>query len=230
MIATRRILALARAARRPVHILHITTPEELELIAQNRDIASCEVTPQHLTLAAEDAYPRLGTFAQMNPPIRGARQRDGLWHWLRAGVPDVIGSDHAPHTREEKARAYPGSPSGMPGVQTLVPLMLDHVIAGRMTLARFIDMTSAGVQRIFGLQAKGRIAPGYDADFTVVDLKGRFTITPDWLASRCGWSPFEGMELKGRVVGTFVRGHRVVWDGQLADAAVGEPLKFAGAL
>ena len=230
MISTKRILKLARAARRPIHILHITTPEEYELIAQHRDIATCEVTPQHLTLWAEDAYPRLGTYAQMNPPIRGKRQRDGLWHWLRAGVPDVIGSDHAPHTLAEKAKPYPASPSGMPGVQTLVPLMLDHVLNGRLTLARFIDMTSAGVQRIFGLQSKGRIVRGYDADFTVVDLKGQFTITEDWLASRCGWSPFTGMALKGRVVGTFVRGHRVVWDGQLADAAVGEPLRFAGAL
>ena len=230
MLATRRILRLAREARRPVHVLHVTTPAELELIAQHRDIASCEVTPQHLTLRGEEAYPRLGTHAQMNPPIRSGAHVDGLWHWLRQGVPDVLGSDHAPHTLEEKAKTYPASPSGMPGVQTLLPLMLDHVAAGRLTLQRLIDMTSAGVQRIFGLQSKGRIAVGYDADFSIVDLKGEFVVSQDWLESRCGWSPFTGMALKGRVMGTFIRGHQAMWEGQLANEAVGEPLKFAGAL
>ncbi len=230
MLATRRILRLARETRRPIHILHVTTPAELELISQHRDIATCEVTPQHLTLAAEDAYPRLGTLAQMNPPIRSGVHRDGLWHWLRQGVPDVIGSDHAPHTRQEKDKPYPGSPSGMPGVQTLLPLMLDHVASGRMTLERLIDMTSAGVQRVFGLVGKGRIAVGYDADFTVVDRKGSFTVTEDWVESRCGWSPFTGMELQGRVMGTILRGHFAMWEGQLGNQAVGEPLRFAGCL
>jgi len=230
ILATRRILRLARDARRPIHVLHVTTPAELELLSQHRDVATCEVTPQHLTLAAEDAYPRLGSFAQMNPPIRSAAHRDGLWHWLSQGVPDVLGSDHAPHTLEEKAKPYPASPSGMPGVQTLLPLMLDHVANGRMTLARLIDMTSASVQRVFGLVGKGRIAAGYDADFTIVDRNGSFTIGEDWLASRCGWSPFTGMELKGRVVGTIVRGHAAMWEGQLADAARGEALRFASAL
>jgi dihydroorotase len=230
MLATRRILRLARETRRPIHILHVTTPAELELIAEHRDIATCEVTPQHLTLAAEEAYPRLGTFAQMNPPIRSGAHREGLWHWLRQGVPDVIGSDHAPHTREEKGKAYPQSPSGMPGVQTLLPLMLDHVAHGRMTLERLIDMTSAGVQRIFGLVGKGRIAAGYDADFTVIDRKGSFTITEDWIESRCGWSPFTDMQLQGRVIGTIIRGHFAMWEGQLGNHAVGEPLRFAGCL
>ncbi|MEO6092280.1 MAG: dihydroorotase [Novosphingobium sp.] len=230
ILATRRILKLAREARRPIHVLHVTTPAELELVARNRDIASCELTPQHLTLAGEDAYPRLGTYAQMNPPIRSAAHREGLWHWLRQGVPDVIGSDHAPHTLEEKAKPYPDSPSGMPGVQTLLPLMLDHVANGRLTLERLIDMTSAGVQRLFGLVGKGRIAAGYDADFTVIDRKGRFTITEDWLASRCGWSPFTGMELRGRVIGTVLRGHVAMWDGEIAGPAQGEPLRFAAAL
>ena len=230
LLATRRILRLAREARRPIHVLHVTTPAELELLSAHRDIATCEVTPQHLTLAAEDAYPRLGSFAQMNPPIRSAAHRDGLWHWLRQGVPDVLGSDHAPHTREEKDKPYPASPSGMPGVQTLLPLMLDHVARGNMTLERLIDMTSAGVQRVFGLVGKGRIAAGYDADFSIIDRKGSFTVTGDWLENRCGWSPFTGMELQGRVMGTIVRGNVAMWEGQLANAAYGEPLRFAAAL
>jgi len=226
LLATRRILRLARAARRRIHVLHVTTPAELELLGQHKDIATCEVTPQHLTLAGEDAYPRLGTFAQMNPPIRSRAHRDGLWHWLGQGVPDVIGSDHAPHTREEKAKEYPASPSGMPGVQTLLPLMLNHVAEGRLTLQRLIDMTSAGPQRVFGLVGKGRIAVGYDADFTVVDLHARWTVEESWLASKCGWSPFTGMALTGRPTGTFIRGNRVMWEGELADAAVGAPLRF----
>lgn len=226
ILATRRILKLARAARRRIHVLHVTTPAELELLAQHKDIATCEVTPQHLTLAGEDAYPRLGTYAQMNPPIRSAAHRDGLWHWLNQGVPDVLGSDHAPHTIEEKAKPYPASPSGMPGVQTLLPLLLDHVAKGRTTLQRLIDLTSAGPQRVFGLVGKGRIATGYDADFTVVDLKARWTVEESWLASRCGWSPFTGEQLTGKPIGTIIRGRQVMWDGQLANAAHGRPVRF----
>lgn len=226
MLATRRILKLARAAKRRIHVLHVTTPAELELLAQNKDIATCEVTPQHLTLAGEEAYPRLGTLAQMNPPIRSGAHRDGLWHWLNQGVSDVIGSDHAPHTLEEKSKTYPDTPSGMPGVQTLLPLLLNHVANGRMSLQRLIELTSAGAQRIFGIVGKGRIAAGYDADFSVVDLKARWTIEQDWVASRAGWSPFTGMELTGKPVGTIIRGRRVMWDGAVAEAAIGEPIRF----
>ena len=226
LLATKRILALARAAKRRIHVLHVTTPAELELLGQNKDIATCEVTPQHLTLAGEEAYPRLGTLAQMNPPIRSGEHRDGLWKWLQQGVVDILGSDHAPHTLEEKSKPYPDSPSGMPGVQTLLPLMLNHVAEGRTTLQRVIDLTSAGPQRVFGIVGKGRIAVGYDADFSVVDLKSRWTIEQDWLASRCGWSPFTGMSVTGRPVGTIVRGNRVMWDGALANAAIGEPIRF----
>jgi dihydroorotase len=226
ILATRRILKLAREANRRIHVLHVTTPAELELLAQHKDIATCEVTPQHLTLAGEDAYPRLGTYAQMNPPIRSAAHRDGLWYWLVQGVPDVLGSDHAPHTIEEKAKPYPASPSGMPGVQTLLPLMLDHVAKGRLRLPRLIDLTSAGPQRVFGLVNKGRIAAGYDADFTVVDLKKQWTVEEDWLASRCGWSPFTGMDLTGKPIGTIIRGRKVMWDGELAASAHGRPVRF----
>lgn len=228
MLATRRILRLAREAKRRIHVLHISTPAELELLAQHKDIATCEVTPQHLTLAGEEAYARIGTYAQMNPPIRSGAHRDGLWHWMGQGVPDVIGSDHAPHTIAEKERAYPASPSGMPGVQTLLPLMLNHVAEGRLTLQRLIDLTSAGPQRIFGLVRKGRIAIGYDADFTVVDLKRRWTVSADWLASRCGWSPFEGWDLTGKPIGTIIRGRTAMWEDALVGTAQGEPLKFEG--
>ncbi|VXC67269.1 dihydroorotase [Sphingomonas sp. 8AM] len=226
LLATTRILRLARAARRRIHVLHVTTPAELELLGQNKDIATCEVTPQHLTLAGEEAYPRIGTLAQMNPPIRSGAHRDGLWYWLNQGVPDVIGSDHAPHTLEEKSKQYPASPSGMPGVQTLLPLLLDHVAHGRLTLQRVIELTSAGAQRIFGLTGKGRIAAGYDADFTIVDLKKRWTIEERWLRSRAGWSPFTGMELTGKPIGTIVRGQVAMWEDQLGEAPQGAPIRF----
>jgi dihydroorotase len=230
MLATRRAVGLAREARRRVHILHVTTPAELEFLAGQKDIASCEVTPQHLTLAAEDAYPRLGTFAQMNPPIRSAAHREGLWHWLRQGVPDVVGSDHAPHTREEKAKTYPASPSGMPGVQTLLPLLLDHMAAGRLTLERLVDLTSTGAARLFGLVGKARIAPGFDADFTVVDPKATWTVEAEWLKSKCAWSPFEGMTLTGRPMGTIIRGRRVMWNAEVLGSPLGEPLQFESTL
>lgn len=230
MLATKRIVALARAAGRRIHVLHITTPAELEYLGAHKDLVTCEVTPQHLTLAGEEAYPRLGTFAQMNPPIRSGAHRDGLWHWLQQGVVDVLGSDHAPHTLAEKAQPYPQSPSGMPGVQTLLPLMLDHVAAGRMTLQRLVELTSAGPQRIFGIVGKGRIAVGYDADFSIVDPKAQWTVTENWLASRCGWSPYTGMTLTGRPIGTIVRGRRVMWDGALADSATGRPIRFEGTI
>lgn len=224
--ATRRIIALARLAKRRIHILHITTPAELELIAQHKDLVTCELTPQHLTLAGEEAYPRLGTLVQQNPPIRSGAHRDGLWHWLNQGVADVLATDHAPHTRDEKAKPYPDSPSGMPGVQTFLPLMLNHVAAGRLTMQRLIELTSAGPQRIFGLASKGRIALGYDADFSIVDRKAHWTISEDWLASKAGWSPFTGMDITGKPMGTIIRGHKVMWDGALANTAGGEPIRF----
>lgn len=231
LAATRRIVALARAARRPIHVLHITTPAELEYLSSHKDLVTCEVTPQHITLAGEEAYARLGTLAQMNPPIRSGAHRDGLMFWLNQGVADVIGSDHAPHTLEEKAKPYPASPSGMPGVQTLLPLLLDHAANGRMTLQRVIELTSAGPQRVFSIASKGRIAVGYDADFSIVDLKARWTVERDWLASRCGWSPFEGETLTGQPIHTIVRGHSVVRDRALTDApAIGEPVRFTATL
>ena len=226
LMATQRLMQLARETGKRVHVLHVTTREEAAFLAGYKDVATVEATPAHLTLAAPECYERLGTLAQLNPPIRDAGHREGIWRGVAQGVIDSIGSDHSPHTREEKAQAYPKAPSGMAGVQTLVPIMLDHVNAGRLSLARFVDLTSAGPARVFGIAAKGRIAAGYDADLTVVDLKRRETITDKWIASRAGWSPFNGITVTGWPVGTFVRGHKVVWDGSLATAAQGERVRF----
>ena len=198
-------------------------------LADHKDVASVEVTPHHLTLD-ETAYTRLGTYAQMNPPVRDAAHRAGIWAGVDNGVADVLGSDHAPHTREEKDHPYPGSHSGMTGVQTLVPVMLDHINAGRMSLERFVDMTSAGPQRLFGIAGKGRIAVGYDADLTVVDLKRRETIRNEWVASKAGWTPYDGVAVTGWPVGTVIRGNRVMWQGELVAPATGRPIRFLEAL
>jgi len=143
-MCTERVLRLAREAGRRLHVLHITTGDEIPLLAAAKDISTAETTPQHLTLSAPECYERLGTYAQMNPPIRDESHRQALWAAVREGVIDVIGSDHAPHTREEKDKIYPDTPSGMPGVQTLATILLDHVNKGNLTLERFIDLTSAG--------------------------------------------------------------------------------------
>lgn len=230
VMCTERLLRLAREAGKRIHILHISTAEEMPLLARHKDVATVEATPQHLTLAGPDAYERLGTLAQMNPPLRDEANREGIWWGLEQGVVDVLGSDHAPHTLEEKAEPYPKSHSGMPGVQTLVPVMLDHVHAGRLTLERFVDLTSHGPGRIFGLSGKGRIAVGYDADFTVVDLKRRETITNAQSQSRSGWTPFDGMEVTGWPVGTMIRGRRVMWEGEIIGSAAGEAARFQEAL
>ncbi|HXL98804.1 MAG TPA: amidohydrolase family protein, partial [Rhizomicrobium sp.] len=189
-----------------------------------------ETTPQHLTLAAPECYERLGTYAQMNPPIRESRHRDALWAAVREGLIDVIGSDHAPHTRDEKDKTYPDTPSGMPGVQTLATILLDHVNAGRMSLERFVDLTAAGPHRIFGIAGKGRIARGFDADFTIVDLKKKRKIENSWIASKCGWTPFDGMTTTGWPVATIIRGKTVMRDHALTLAGQGEAIRFVETL
>ena len=225
MASTRRLVSLARKTGKRVHILHISTAEEMVFLAAHKDVASVEVTPHHLTLD-ETAYTRLGTYAQMNPPVRDAAHRDGIWAGVHSGVADILGSDHAPHTREEKDHAYPASHSGMTGVQTLVPIMLDHVNAGRMSLERFVDMTSHGPNRLFGIANKGRIAAGYDADLTIVDLKRSQTITNQWVKSRAGWTPYDGVTVTGWPVGTIVRGNKVMWEGELVTPSTGQPMRF----
>ncbi|NJM30168.1 MAG: dihydroorotase [Rhizobiales bacterium] len=224
-LCTERLLRIARAAKKRIHVLHISTAEEMPLLAANKDIATVEVTPHHLSMCADD-YARLGTKLQMNPPVRSAEHRAAIWRALSDGVVDVLGSDHAPHTLEEKAKPYPLSPSGMTGVQTLVPVMLDHVNKGALTLERFVDLTSHGPGRIFGIARKGRIAEGYDADFTIVDMKRRETIRDAWIESRCGWTPYDGVTVTGWPVGTYVRGKSAMWMGGVAATPEGQPMSF----
>ncbi len=230
LLATQRLLHLARKTGRRVHVLHVTTAAEMELLAQHKDIATVEVLPQHLTLTAPDCYERLGTLAQMNPPIREQVHQDALWRAIREGVVDVIGSDHAPHTLEEKAKPYPQTPSGLTGVQTLLPLMLNHVANGKLSLQRLVDLLCTSPQRVFGIAGKGRIARGYDADFTIVDLKARREIRNDWIASKCGWTAFDGMTVTGWPIYTIIRGQIVMREDTLLAQPVGAPVRFVETL
>jgi dihydroorotase len=230
LLATQRALTLAAAAGRRIHVLHVSTAAEMRLLGEHKDIATVEVTPQHLTLAAPGCYEQLGTLAQMNPPIRDEGERACLWQAVQQGIVDCLGSDHAPHTLEEKAKPYPTSPSGMPGVQTLLPVMLDHVNAGRLTLERLVDLTSAGPARVYGIAGKGRIAVGYDADLTLVDLGATRRIENRWIASRCGWTPFDGVTVKGWPVMTMLRGAIVMHEDTVVGGPRGQPVRFTETL
>ncbi len=222
---TERLVNIARKCGARIHVLHISTAEEMAFLQAHKDVASVEVTPHHLTLTADD-YERLGTLIQMNPPVRDKRHKEGIWQGLDQGIVDVLGSDHAPHTLAEKQKPYPASPSGMTGVQTLVPMMLTHVNAGRLTLERFVDLTSAGPARLFQIAGKGRIAAGYDADFTIVDQGRTETITNEWIASKCSWTPYDGVEVSAWPVGTIIRGRRVMWEGELVGGSAGQAVRF----
>ena len=181
---------------------------------------------QHLTLYAPDCYDKLGTYAQMNPPLRDKSHYDRLWYGVRNNFNDTIGSDHAPHTKEEKERPYPSSPSGMPGVQTSLPLLLDHVNRGRLTLERVVDLTAAGPQRIFGIMGKGRIAVGYDADLVLVDLNANRVITNDWIESKCGWTPFNDTKVRGWPITTILRGKIAMQDDEILGEPLGAAVRF----
>jgi len=207
----------------------VSSAAEIEFLRAQKDIATVEATPHHLIFAAPDCYDRLGTLVQINPPIRDARHRDALWRGIQDGTVDIVGSDHTPQLMAEKARPYPLSRPGLPGVQTLVPLMLNAVSEGRLSLARFVELTSSGPARVLDIAHKGRIAVGFDADLTVVDLQRQETIGNAWIASRARWTPYDGMIVKGWPVGTFVRGQQVVWDRTLVVSGCGKPITFTDA-
>lgn len=224
-LGTRRLMALARETGRGAHILHVSTAEELEYLRDFRDVATVEVLVNHLS-QTDEAYDRLGGYAVMNPPIRDERHMKAAWAAVADGTVDCIGSDHAPHSRAAKERPWPATAAGLTGVQTLVPIMLDHVNAGRLSLSRMVDLMAAGPARVYGAVAKGRLAAGYDADFTVVDLKKTRTIEESWIASPCGWTPFAGMSCTGWPVMTIVRGQPVMREDEVLGTPAGRPVRF----
>jgi dihydroorotase len=225
-LGTRRIISLAHKTARPAHIVHVSTEEEFAYLAEHKSIATCEVLLNHLTQIAPECYERLGGYAVMNPPIRDQRHVDAAWRAVNDGTVDNIGSDHAPHSRAAKEKPWPETAAGLTGVQTLVPIMLDHVNAGRLTLARMVDLMAAGPARIFGAINKGRIATGYDADFTLVDLRRTRTIENDWIVTPAGWTPFAGMRVTGWPQATVVRGTVVMQDDAIIGPPTGELIQF----
>jgi dihydroorotase len=230
LISTQKLLSLSEKTGRPVHVLHVTTAEEMQLLKKSKkkpfERITVEVLPQHLTLFSPDCYERLGTLAQQNPPIRDKRHQEALWKAVNDGTVDVLGSDHAPHTLEEKKKEYPSSPGGMPGVQTLLPVMLNHVNDGKLSLIRLIELLCENPRHVFGCKSKGRIAIGLDADFTLVDLKKVRTIENKWIASRSQWTPFHGMKVTGWPIATVVGGELVMQDDQILGTPHGAGVTF----
>jgi len=224
--ATKRVVNLARKHNRRVHILHITTSEEMDFLSNNKDVASVELLANHLTLHAPDCYERLGTLAQQNPPIREKKHQDALWVALNNKIVDIIASDHAPHTLEEKSSVYPKSPSGTPGVQTLVPIMLNHVNNNKLSLSRLVSLWSYGPERVHKIFSKGRIQEGYDADFTIVDMNKEMIIQNSQQKSRSQWSPYDGMKVKGWPTHTIIRGNCVMRNDEIIGKPSGEMIKF----
>ncbi len=226
LLATQLALKLAKKYQRRLHILHMSTAEEADLLRLDKPSwVTAEVTPQHLLLNTS-AYEKIGTLAQMNPPLRSPHDNEVLWQALLDGVIDFIATDHAPHTLEEKAQEYPNTPSGMPGVETSLPLMLTQAMQGRCTVAQVSHWMSAAVAKGYGIPNKGAIAPGYDADLVLVDLNAYHPVVREELLTKCGWSPFEGWYLTGWPVITIVGGQIAYERGKLHPEVRGTALTF----
>ena len=224
--STRRIVKIALRLNKKAHILHVTTKEEVDFLSQNKGNITFEITPQHLTLTSPECYEKLGTFAQMNPPIRDKSHYDRLWYAVRNNYNDTIGSDHAPHLKENKLKDYPETPSGMPGVQTLMPVMLNHINEGRLKLEQLIKLLCENPVKIFGIKNKGYIKKDYDADFTIIDMNKVIEIKNEKIESKCGWSPFNEHKFKGTPVATIVNGKIKMKDGVILGDPEGAPLQF----
>jgi len=224
--STRRVVKIAERYNKKIHVLHVTTKEEVDFLAMHKKNVTFEITPQHLTLYAPDCYDKLGTYAQMNPPLRTKEHYDRLWVAIKNNIVDVLGSDHAPHSKENKNKNYPNTPSGMPGVQTIFPVMLDHVNNGKLTLQQLIKLMCENPCKIFGIKNKGYLKEGYDADLTIADMNKEVTIKDETIASKCGWTPFNNHKVKGFPVGTVVNGNLVMSDGKVIVESKGTPLKF----
>ena len=224
--STRRIVRIAERYKKKAHILHITTKQEIDFLSQHKGNITFEITPQHLTIFAPDCYDKLGTFAQMNPPIRKKEHHDRLWNAVKNSIVDVLGSDHAPHSKEDKKKKYPASPSGMPGVQTILPIMLNHINNKKLNLEQLIKLMCENPCKIFGIQNKGYIKEGFDADLTIVDMNKQQIIKNEMMATKCGWTPFHDMTIKGFPIATIVNGKTVMSDGKVITEGFGQPLEF----
>ena len=224
--STKRVVRIAQKHKKKIHILHITTKQEIDFFSEKREGVTFEITPQHLTLFAPDCYEKLKTFSQMNPPIRTKDHHDRLWEAVKKSLVSTIGSDHAPHTKEEKNKKYPLSPSGMPGVQTLLPVMLNHVNKGKLKIEQLIKLVCENPCDLFGIKNKGYIKENYDADLTLVDMNKEVVIKDSWIESKCGWTPFNNYKVKGFPIATIVNGEIVMENSKIISSAKGKPLTF----
>ena len=224
--STRRIVRIAERYKKKAHVLHITTKQEIDFLSQHKGNITFEITPQHLTIYAPDCYDKLGTYAQMNPPIRDKSHYDRLWYAVKNNFNDTIGSDHAPHLKINKDKEYPNSPSGMPGVQTLMPAMLNHINNGKLKLEQLMNLVCENPVKIFGIKNKGFIKKSFDADFTIIDLNKVIEIKNEKIESKCSWSPFDGYKFKGTPVATIINGEVKMRDGIILGDPSGEALEF----
>jgi dihydroorotase len=224
--STRRIVRIAERYKKKAHILHVTTKQEIDFLSQHKGNITFEITPQHLTIFAPDCYDKLGTYAQMNPPIRDKSHYDRLWYGVKNNFLDTIGSDHAPHLKANKDKAYPNSPSGMPGIQTLVPVMLNHVNDEKLTIQQFVNFVCENPVKIFGIKNKGFIKKDFDADLTIVDMNKKIKIKNENIESKCKWSPFNGMEFQGTPVATIINGQIKMKNGKILGNPEGKTLLF----
>jgi len=226
MSSTRRVVKIAERYNKQIHVLHVTTKDEVDFLAMHKKNVTFEITPQHLTLYAPDCYEKLGTFAQMNPPIRKKEHYDKLWVAIKNLIVDVLGSDHAPHSKVDKNKKYPSSPSGMPGVQTILPIMLNHINNKKLNLEQLIKLMCENPCKIFGIKNKGYIKEGFDADLTIVDMNKQQTIKNEMMATKCGWTPFDDMTIRGFPIATIINGKTVMSDGKVITEGFGQPLEF----
>jgi len=224
--STKRVVRIAQKYKKKIHILHVSTKQEIDFFSKKRENVTFEITPQHLTLFAPDCYKKLKTYSQMNPPLRTKDHHDRLWDAVKNSLVSTIGSDHAPHTKEEKNKKYPLSPSGMPGVQTLLPVMLDHVNKGKLKIEQLIKLVCENPCDLFGIRNKGYLKENYDADLTIVDMNKEILIKDSWIESKCGWTPFNNFKVKGFPVATIVNGEIVMENSKIISPAKGKPLEF----
>jgi len=220
VIATRRAIDLAARHRHRFHALHVSTATETELLADHHNLITGEVCPHHLFFNTDD-YARLGTLVQMNPSLKTKQDNEGLWQALLDGRIQVIATDHAPHTLEEKQQPYPDSPSGIPAVENSLPLLLNQVHRGLCTIEQVVQWMSDAPARVWDLVGKGRIAAGYDADLVLVDLNRTAEIRNEDQQTKCGWTPWHGTSVTGWPVRTWVMGHEVYRDGAFDESRRG---------
>lgn len=214
LVATKRAIDLSIRHRHQFHVLHVSTADEVDFLKDRPEWVTAEACPHHLFFNIDD-YDRLGSKIQMNPSIKTSADNQRIWEGLQEGIIEVIATDHAPHTLEEKAKPYPQSPSGLPAVENSLALMLDAVHRGVCTLEQVVSWMCAAPAKVWNIANKGSIKEGFDADLVLVDLKKTSTIRDADQLTKTGWSPWNGQTLTGWPVQTFVMGETVYQDGKV---------------